>query len=295
MVRLCTAQPTNHSFKNLTMLALIQLTRLDKPIGIYLLMWPTLWALEVASPFLTDWKIVGIFMAGVVLMRSAGCALNDWADRYFDGSVKRTKNRPLVTGSLKPHHALITVVILVAMALWLVLQLNTKTVQLAIVAAALTALYPFTKRWLPYPQLFLALAFSCSILMAFTAYHNAIPIDAWLLFALNMLWVIAYDTIYAMIDKEHDLKIGIKSTAIWFGKHCIRNIIILQCLFSTGSVLFGLWKGYSIVFYIFCLVNALLFIQQYLFIQRNTDDSLLSAFRHNHWVGASFFTALLFG
>ena len=271
----------------------IQLIRLDKPIGIYLLLWATLWGLEVASPFVTNWSIVVIFLTGVLLMRSAGCAINDFADRHFDGDVKRTKNRPLVIGALAPWQALATAALLVTAAAYLVFQLNDKTISLAVIALLLAILYPFTKRWLWFPQLFLALAFSMSIPMAFSAYQSEVPPIAWYLAVINIIWVLSYDTIYAMIDAEDDKILGIKSIALRFGTNTPRVVLFLHTLFLTMLVLLGIIQSYNAVFYLLLLVVALQFTHQHNLIRANTAESLLQAFQHNQWVGAAMFLALL--
>lgn len=195
----------------------VQLVRLDRPIGIYLLLWPTLWSLWIAADGVPELKNLLIFVLGVILMRAAGCVINDFADRNFDGHVARTKARPLATGKISVREAWITFAVLVALSFGLVLLTNATTVWLSFGAVAVASLYPFMKRYTYYPQVVLGAAYSWGILMAFTAERGELPASAWLLFLANVLWTVAYDSYYAMTDREDDLKIGIKSTAILFG------------------------------------------------------------------------------
>lgn len=195
----------------------VQLVRLDRPIGIYLLLWPTLWSLWIAADGVPELKNLLIFVLGVILMRAAGCVINDFADRNFDGHVARTKARPLATGKISVREAWITFAVLVALSFGLVLLTNATTVWLSFGAVAVASLYPFMKRYTYYPQVVLGAAYSWGILMAFTAERGELPASAWLLFLVNVLWTVAYDSYYAMTDREDDLKIGIKSTAILFG------------------------------------------------------------------------------
>ena len=200
----------------------VQLTRLDRPIGIYLLLWPTLWALWIAAEGVPSLKNLLIFVLGVVLMRSAGCVINDFADRNFDGHVARTKNRPLATGRISPKEALLFFAVLVLLSFGLVLCTNATTVWLSFGALGVAALYPFMKRYTYYPQAVLGAAFSWGMPMAFTAETGELPAAAWLLFVANVIWTVGYDTYYAMADREDDLKIGVKSTAILFGGRLLR-------------------------------------------------------------------------
>src|SRR5690606_6403142 len=196
----------------------IQLTRMDKPIGIYLLLWPTLSALWIAAEGVPNPAHLFIFSAGVVLMRAAGCVINDFADRNFDGHVQRTSNRPLATGRIQVREAWVLFAVLVALAFGLVLLTNTTTIWMSFGALAVASLYPFMKRYTYYPQVVLGAAYSWGILMCFTATRGTLPAEAWLLFIANVVWTVAYDTYYAMADREDDLKIGIRSTAILFGE-----------------------------------------------------------------------------
>ena len=217
----------------------LQLTRLDRPIGILLLLWPTLMALWIAAEGLPDIKLLLIFTLGVVLMRSAGCAINDFADRDLDGDVWRTENRPLATGVLKPWQAMATFIVLAFLAFVLVLQLNTLTIALSLVALVLAFCYPFMKRYTYLPQLVLGMAFGWAIPMAFAAQTGSVPLIAWLLFIGNIIWTTVYDTFYAMADRTDDVKAGIKSTAILFGEDDRLIQGILQGLFVLVMILTG--------------------------------------------------------
>ncbi|OYT94169.1 MAG: 4-hydroxybenzoate polyprenyltransferase, partial [Pseudomonas sp. PGPPP3] len=205
----------------------VQLMRLDKPIGIYLLLWPTLWALWVAAKGVPSASNLLIFVGGVILMRAAGCVINDYADRHFDGHVSRTQARPLASGKVKPREALALFAGLVALSFALVLCTNATTVWLSFGGVALAACYPFMKRYTFYPQVVLGAAFSWGMPMAFSAETGSVPPEAWLLYIANLLWTVAYDTYYAMADREDDLKIGVKSTAILFGD---ADRLIIACL-----------------------------------------------------------------
>ena len=207
-----------------------KLIRLDRPIGIFLLMWPALWALWIAGEGHPPWRVVLIFIVGVVLMRSAGCAINDYADRDFDGRVTRTRERPITAGLVSPKEALAVFLVISLLAFALVLLLNWQTVALSVVALALAVIYPFMKRYTYVPQLVLGAAFGWAVPMAFMAVTGSVPFIAWWLFGATLLWALIYDTEYAMVDREDDLKIGIKSTAILFGRHDRLIIGLLQLL-----------------------------------------------------------------
>ncbi len=271
----------------------IQLTRLDKPIGIYLLLWPTLWALWVAAEGVPSAKNLFIFVFGVILMRAAGCVINDYADRNFDGHVNRTKARPLASGKVRPREALILFAVLVTLSFVLVLFTNMATIWLSFGGLALAATYPFMKRYTFYPQVVLGAAFSWGMPMAFTAETGSLPAEAWLLYIANLLWTVAYDTYYAMADREDDLKIGVKSTAILFGEADRLIIATLQgmalfCLLLAGSRFeLGIW------FHAGLLVAVACFAWEY----RNTRDrdpqKCFAAFLHNHWAGLAIFIGLV--
>jgi 4-hydroxybenzoate polyprenyltransferase len=270
-----------------------QLTRLDRPIGIWLLLWPTLWALWISSRGQPQSKVFIVFVVGTVLMRSAGCAVNDYADRRFDPKVRRTANRPLAAGRITPIEALLLFTILALGALMLVLQLNRLTLLLAVAGAALAVTYPFIKRFLSVPQMYLGVSFGWGIPMAFAAQFEGVPRIAWLLFLANILWVTVYDTMYAMVDRDDDLKIGVRSTAILFGDSDRHIIAVLQAmtlltLFLVGHIIHmghwyaaGLWGA------------ALLFIYQLWLIRHRDREACLKAFLNNNYVGMSVFIGIL--
>jgi len=272
--------------------ALLQLIRFDKPIGTLLLLWPTLWALWIAAEGLPGYPLLAIFIAGTFLMRSAGCVINDLADRHVDGAVERTNARPLVTGAVSEREAKALFIVLMLLALVLVLFTNTLTVLLSVAAVALASCYPYMKRHTHLPQVVLGAAFSWGIPMAFAAQRNALPPALWLLYLGNLLWTVAYDTKYAMVDREHDLKIGIKSSAILFGRHDRLIIGVLQlasllCLYLAGqSFNLGLYYNASLA------VAALLFGYQHYLIRERGSAGCFKAFQHNNWVGMVIFAGI---
>lgn len=268
-----------------TLGAYARLMRLDKPVGIYLLLWPTMWALLMAAQGLPPLNILVIFVAGVVVMRSAGCVINDYADRKVDGSVKRTAARPLATGEVTPKQALTLFGGLIALAFVLVLFLNWQTIALSVVALLLASSYPFMKRYTHLPQVVLGAAFGWAIPMAFMAVLETVPAYAWWLFVANLLWTVAYDTMYAMVDRDDDLQIGVKSTAILFGKNDVRIIMLLQAtaliiLWCIGFVIDATWFYYGAI-----LFSALLCIRQYQLIKRRQREGCFKAFLENHYIG----------
>ena len=272
--------------------AYIALTRLDRPIGIYLVLWPTLWALWFAAGGLPPWDVLLVFVLGTVLMRSAGCAINDYADRGWDGDVERTRERPLATGRIQPWEAVAVFVALSLLALLLVLQLNTLTILLAIPAAALAASYPYAKRYTYLPQAHLGLAFAWGTPMAFAAVSGGVPPLAWLLLLVTTLWAIAYDTFYAMVDREDDLKVGIKSAAILFGRHDRLVTALLQLAVLALLALAGLWAGRGWPYAVGLLLAAGLAGWQQWLIRARGRAECFRAFLNNHWFGAAVFTGL---
>lgn len=271
----------------------LQLTRLDRPIGILLLLWPTLAALWIAAEGVPDTRILLVFVLGVIVMRSAGCAINDFADREVDGSVWRTRDRPLATGALQAKHAVMLFMLLALIAFGLVLLLNTLTILLSLVALLLAAIYPFMKRYTYLPQLFLGMAFGWAIPMAFAAQTNSVPLIAWLLFLANIIWTLVYDTFYAMADREDDLRTGVKSSAILFGEEDLLIIGILQCSYLLTMGLIGHQLGFGLPFYLgLVLAAALSAYQQYL--ARNREPAAcLRAFLNNNWLGAVLFVGIV--
>ncbi len=273
--------------------AWLEITRLNRPVGIGLLLWPTLWALWVAADGIPSTGNLVIFILGVVLTRSAGCVINDWADRDFDGHVERTQRRPLPEGRVRPSEALILAAALVGLAFILVLFTNLLTILLAIVAVALAALYPFTKRLTHLPQLFLGAAFSWAIIMAFAAETGTVPEAAWLLFVANLLWTVAYDTEYAMVDRPWDLKVGIKSTAILFGELDRLMIGILQAAFLLSLLLLGDRLDYGVAYFLGVAVAAGLCVWQQWLIRGRDLDACFRAFRSNNAAGIAILIGLI--
>ena len=285
----------NPGMKPETLSACIQLMRLDRPIGTFLLLWPTLWALWLAGKGAPDPDIVLVFILGTVVTRAAGCIINDYADRNLDPHVERTRHRPLATGAVSIRLALILFTALLLIAFGLVWLLNPLARYLSIVAVALIVLYPFSKRVTHFPQCVLGLAFSMGIPMAYGALTGTLPMQAWVLFLANFLWIVAYDTRYAMADREDDRVIGIKSTAIAFGNY---DNLIVGILHIASLVLIGLigWENHlSWHFYLFLgLAAGLAGYQQYLCKDRDGGKSL-SAFLNNNWIGAAIWCGLVLG
>ncbi|KJJ95260.1 4-hydroxybenzoate polyprenyltransferase [Pseudomonas sp. 21] len=267
----------------------IQLTRMDKPIGIYLLLWPTLWALWMASGGVPSVKNLVIFVLGTVLMRMAGCVINDFADRKLDGHVERTKARPLATGKITVREAWIAFFTLLGLSFLLVLCTNAQTIWLSFGGAAVAALYPFMKRYTYYPQVVLGAAFSWGIPMAFTAASGTLPAVAWLLFFANVLWTVAYDTYYAMTDREDDLKMGMKSTAILFGDADRVINLSLQGLMLLLLVLAGNKLAMHLYYYLGLAVAAGCFAWQFHSTRDREPMKCFKAFLHNHWAGLAIF------
>ncbi len=261
----------------------IRLMRLDKPIGIYLLAYPVLWSLLLTGT--TDVKIWVIFLLGTLIMRSGGCIINDYADKDIDKHVERTNQRPLATGEIAPKSALLLFAVLMIIALGLVLSTNLLTLMLAGVAGLLTIIYPFAKRFFPVPQLFLSLAFAMSVPMTFAASLSEIPLGAWLVFAITVVWVIAYDTMYALSDKPDDLKIGVKSSAIYFGSWDKRIIGLLQVMMLMGLVVLGEWYTLHLVYYLGVGVVAGVMIYHQTLISQRNRTQCLKAFLHNNVIG----------
>ncbi|NQD79734.1 4-hydroxybenzoate octaprenyltransferase [Pseudomonas sp. CrR14] len=271
----------------------VQLTRMDKPIGIYLLLWPTLWALWIAAEGVPSAKNLVIFLVGVILMRAAGCVINDYADRNFDGHVSRTKARPLASGRVSAREALILFAVLIALSFALVLLTNATTVWLSFGALAVAALYPFMKRYTYYPQVVLGTAFSWGMPMAFTAETGELPAAAWLLLLANVIWTVAYDTYYAMADREDDLKIGVKSTAILFGDADRVIILGLQGLALLCLLLAGARFELGLYFYLGLAVAAACFAWQFHMTRGREPQICFRAFLHNHWAGLAIFIGIV--
>ena len=271
----------------------LQLMRLDRPVGTLLLLWPTLWAVWIAGDGAPSLRTVIVFVLGVIVMRAAGCVINDVADRHIDGHVTRTRERPLATGAVTARQALALFAGLVAIAFVLVLFLNTFTILLAFGGLALAVLYPFMKRYTHLPQVVLGAAFSWAIPMAFAAETGSVPAIAWLLYTANLLWTVAYDTEYAMVDRDDDLKIGVKSTAILFGEMDRLMIAALQTLALFALWLLGRQLGFGAFWQAGLVLAAGLFAWQHWLIRDRHRDGCFKAFLNNQWVGLTLFTALL--
>ncbi|WP_185267920.1 4-hydroxybenzoate octaprenyltransferase [Halopseudomonas xiamenensis] len=271
----------------------IQLMRLDRPIGTYLLLWPTLCALWLAAGGWPSPLLLAVFAAGVLLMRSAGCVINDFADRKVDGHVSRTRNRPLATGRVTAREALVAFVILVALSASLLLFTNLLTFKLALVAVVLATVYPFCKRFTFYPQVVLGAAYSMAIPMAFAAQTGELPAALWLLYIANLLWTVAYDTEYAMCDRPDDLVIGVKSTAILFGEADRLIIGLLQGLVLLCLVLVGSRFELGVFYHLGLLAMLLSFAWQHWLIRAREPQACLAAFLSNHWSGLLVFAGLV--
>lgn len=273
--------------------AYMALARLDKPIGTLLLLWPTLWAIWIAGDGSPSWWLLVVFIVGVFSMRSAGCVINDYADRHIDGHVKRTVGRPLVTRELSERQAIGFFALLVGISFLLVLTTNKLTISLSVAGLGWAALYPFMKRYTHLPQLFLGIAFSWAIPMAFAAQSNSLPLGLWLLFAANLTWTIAYDTMYAMVDRDDDLQIGVKSTAILFGRRDKLIIGILQLLTLILLVAVGQTFVLGTWFYWSLLGAAGLFLYQQRLIRDRERDACFRAFLNNNYVGMLVFVGIV--
>lgn len=268
------------------------LMRFDKPIGIYLLMWPTLWALWIAGEGNPDLWVLIVFILGVILMRAAGCVINDYADRNIDGHVARTKNRPIASGKVTPREAKLLFSSICFMAFILVLTTNTFTISLAFVAVILAAAYPFMKRYTYMPQAFLGLAFGWAVPMAFAAQLEDVPIIGWLLLIATVLWATAYDTMYAMVDRDDDIRIGVKSTAILFGDADTMIIGMMQFLFFVTLWVIASKLELGMFFYTGMFVAIGLAAYQQFLIKDRDPDKCFKAFLNNNWLGAAIFTGL---
>lgn len=272
-----------------------RLMRLDKPIGILLLLWPTLWALWIAGEGRPEPIFIAIFTMGTILMRSAGCVMNDIADRKYDAHVARTQARPLATGEVTVKDAVILAAVLSLIAFGLVLFLNRLTIELSFCALFLAASYPLTKRFLAIPQAYLGIAFGFGIPMAFAALTGEVPAVAWLMLLANIFWAVAYDTEYAMVDREDDLKIGIRSSAIFFGQRDVA--IIMMCYAATLVLMAAI--GYIVKlhwpYYIGIAIAAIIALYHYSLIKHRDRAACFKAFLHNNWFGAAIFVGFLLG
>lgn len=269
-----------------------RLIRLDKPIGILLLLWPALWGLWLAAYGIPDYDNLVIFVVGVILMRSFGCIVNDYADRRFDLHVERTRDRPLAAGEVSPREALSLATFLLLLAFLLVLQLNRLTVMLAVIAVPLAVVYPFLKRVFSFPQAWLGIAFGFSIPMAFAAQHGSLMKVAWVLMIANVFWAIAYDTEYAMVDRDDDVKLGLKSSAILLGRHDVAGVMIAHALFLLVMAGVGYERQLGTMYFAGLVVAAGLVGYQYRLIRERNREACFRAFLNNNWVGLAIFAGL---
>lgn len=271
----------------------LRLMRLDRPIGILLLLWPTLWGLWIAADGVPPAYVLFAFVAGTVLMRSAGCVINDFADRNFDGFVERTRARPLATGAVTPPEALLLAAALALFALLLVLPLDRLVLWLSIPAVLLAASYPFTKRFLAIPQAYLGIAFGFGIPMGFAAVQGEVPGIAWLMLVANVFWAMAYDTEYAMVDRPDDLKIGIKSAAITFGRFDVAAVMWCYATTLCLLALVGHLGGLGAFYYLSIGLAALIAVYHYVLIRDRDRPRCFKAFLHNNWLGGTIFAGLV--
>ncbi len=271
-----------------------RLIRLDKPIGALLLLWPTLWAIWIAASGRPALELVIIFLIGTFLMRSAGCALNDWADRNFDGRVARTRDRPLAAGEIAPGEALVVGAALAAAAFGFVLFLNRFAILLSFVALAIACLYPFAKRAFPLPQIFLGIAFGFGIPMAFAAIRNGLPWECWMLFAASVCYGFAYDTEYAMVDREDDRAIGIRSAALTLGRYDVAAVVASYGLMLALLAWLGIALRLRWPYFAGLGAAASMMLYHYVLIRERSREGCFRAFRHNNWVGLAVFAGIAF-
>ena len=269
-----------------------RLVRLDKPIGILLLLWPTLSALWLAAHGTPRWSLVLIFTVGTILMRSAGCAVNDWADRRYDVHVARTAGRPLATGEIPAWEALVVAAALAFCAFLLVLNTNQETVLLSFPAVVIAGVYPFFKRFFALPQAFLGIAFSFGIPMAYAAVYDVVPALAWWLLALNLFWVIAYDTEYAMVDRDDDVRLGLRTAAIAFGRFDVGAIMLCYAVYLGGMVLVGVQREMGPFYFAGLAVALVCAVYHWTLIRSRDRDRCFRAFLHNHWFGLAVFAGI---
>jgi len=270
----------------------VLLTRLDRPIGILLLLWPVLWALWLASDGVPEPKLLVIFVLGTVLTRSAGCIVNDLADRDFDPHVSRTHSRPLAARRVSPHEAVALFVVLSLLAFALVWQLDARTIALSVIAIGLMLSYPLFKRFFPAPQAYLGIAFGWGVPMAYTATQGTVPLEGWLLFVVAVVWAVIYDTFYAMVDRPDDLKLGLKSTAILFGKADLVIVALCQLAMLAVLVLVGVRRGLDAYYFIGLASAAALFARQLWNSRQREPGACFKAFLNNNYVGFAIFAGI---
>jgi 4-hydroxybenzoate polyprenyltransferase len=270
----------------------LRLVRMDKPIGSLLLLWPTLNALWIASDGHPTWPLLVIFIVGTVLMRSAGCAINDYADRDFDRYVKRTENRPITSGKIKAWEAVALAAALSLLAFLLILPLNTLTKELSVAALFVAGSYPFTKRFFAIPQAYLGIAFGFGIPMAFAAIQDHVPLLAWVMLLANVFWSVAYDTEYAMVDRDDDVKIGIRTSALTFGRFDVAAIMICYAATLGIYVGIGVLLGFGVLYWLGWAAAAGCAIYHYMLIRDRERMACFAAFRHNNWLGGALFVGI---
>lgn len=276
--------------------AYLRLMRFDRPIGIYLLLWPTLWALWIAGDGSPCWAMVIVFVLGTVIMRALGCVVNDWFDRKIDGHVERTKNRPIPAGDLTSSQALWCLLILSCLAAVLAFGfLCWGTIALAVVGLVLAVVYPLTKRFFVYPQAVLGLAFAWGIPLVFWQLQQNLPPIAWFLFGLTWLWIFVYDTQYALVDAGDDAKLGVYSSALSLGRYAHSVIVAGQVIVLVAWVFMGIFLRFYWVYYVTCAASLCVFIYQYLCLKKKTRKAYFSAFLSNHWIGLFIFLGILLG
>jgi 4-hydroxybenzoate polyprenyltransferase len=269
-----------------------RLVRLDKPIGILLLLWPTLSGLWIATRGSPHWLLVLVFTVGTILMRSAGCAVNDWADRSFDAHVERTAARPLAVGEIAPWEALVVAAVLAFLAFLLIVRINPTTILMSLPAAVIAFVYPFFKRFFALPQAFLGIAFSFGIPMAFAAAQDAVPPIAWWLLLLNLFWVVAYDTEYAMVDRDDDLRLGLRTSAIAFGRFDVAAVIACYAIYLAGMAWFGVAHGFGALYYAGLVAALGCALYHWRLIRSRRREDCFRAFLHNHWLGLAVFVGV---
>ena len=269
-----------------------RLIRMHRPIGSLLLLWPTMWALITASGGRPEPYLLFAFFLGTLLMRSAGCAINDWADRDIDLHVERTRERPLTTGQIAPWEALAVFVVLTLLAALLLLPMNALVWKLAFVAVFLAASYPFTKRFFAFPQAYLGIAFGFGIPMAYAAVTEALPLSAWLMLAANVFWALAYDTEYAMVDRNDDLKLGIRTAAITLGRYDVAGVMLCYLLMLALLAAVGVVERFTSWYWLGLAITAVIAIYHYTLIRDRSRQGCFRAFNHNNWLGAAIFAGI---
>jgi len=272
--------------------AYARLTRLDKPIGTLLLLWPTLAALWIAADGAPRVSLIAIFVVGTLLMRSAGCAFNDWADRDFDAGVKRTAMRPLAAKIIAPWEALVVAAVLALAAFVLILPTNAATIAWSVPALAIAIIYPFFKRFFALPQAFLGIAFSFGIPMAFAAVRDDVPVFAWALLAINLFWVVAYDTEYAMVDRDDDIKVGIRTSALTFGRFDVAAVALCYAIYLVAMAIVGIHVAMGLVYFVGLGVASILALRHLAWIRLRERDQCFRAFLDNHWLGFVVFAGV---